>query len=333
MKFSSRLLCVVIGAFGFIFTVSADHPTAVFGSEHGGPLNTISATSLPRGAWAVGLRTEVINADAFSNAELAGLADAGVEDVHATDQIISASASLAYGVSDKLDIGIRIPWVLRDNIREGEIEDGEAQAHAHGDAQGIGDVLVLANYQVHSRNGYDWALQGGVKTPTGETSEADAGTRLETEFQPGSGSWDFLIGGAVAKAFGSLAVHANLLFTATTEGSQDTEIGEALQYNLAMVFNPGKGHEHSGHEHSSWLDEIRWELMLELNGEQRGKDNVRGFDQANSGGNVVYLSPGLRLSYANISAFMSFGYPVVDDPNGWQPEIDFRLSGGIAIGF
>ena len=81
MTFSSRFLCVVIGTFGLISIVSADHPTAVFGSEHGGPLNTISATSLPSGSWAMGLRTEVINVDAFSNAELAGLADAGVEDV------------------------------------------------------------------------------------------------------------------------------------------------------------------------------------------------------------------------------------------------------------
>ena len=107
-----------------------------------------------------------------------------------------------------------MPWVLRDNIREGEIEDGEAEAHAHGDAQGIGDIVVLANYQVYARNGYDWALQGGVKTPTGET---DVGARLETEFQPGSGSWDFLVGGAVSTHLGSFGVHANILYTATTK--------------------------------------------------------------------------------------------------------------------
>ena len=333
MKFSPRLLCVGIGAFGFVSVVSADHPTAVFGSEHGGPLNTISAASLPRGTWAMGLRTEMINSDAFSNAELAGLADAGVEDVHAIDHIISTSAALAYGVSDKLDIGIRIPWVLRDNIREGEIEHGEAEAHSHGDAQGLGDLVVLANYQVYARNGYNLALQGGVKTPTGETDESDVGTRLETEFQPGSGSWDFLVGGAVGTTLGAFGVHANILYSATTEGPQDTEIGDALQYNLAMVFNPDQDHDHSGHQHSSLLDELRWELMLELNGERRWKDRVQSHSEANSGGNVLYLSPGVRLSFQKISTFVSFGYPVADDPNGWQSDVDFRLSGGIAIMF
>ncbi len=333
MKFSSRFLCTVIGVWVFSSPVSADHPAVVFGSEHGGPLNTISPASLAAGTWAVGLRTEVINSDAFSDFKLASLAAAGVEDVHAIDQVVSASASLAYGLSDKLDVGLRIPWVLRDNIREGEIEDGEAEAHAHGDAQGIGDLVVLANYQVYSHGGYDWALQGGVKTPTGETDESDRNERLDTEFQPGSGSWDFLIGGAVGTAFGSIGVHANVLYNATSEGSQDTEIGDALQYNLALVFNPGTSHDHDGHEHASLLDELRWELMLELNGEQRWRDRVHGNKEVNSGGNVIYLSPGLRVSIAKLSAFVTLGYPVLDDPNGWQADIDFRLSGGVAFGF
>jgi len=333
MKISSRFLCAVVGACGLNSSASADHPTAVFGSEHGGPLNTISASSLPAGSWAAGVRTEVIDSDEFSNAKLAGVAGAGVEDVHAIDQIISASASLAYGLSDKFDIGVRIPWVLRDNIREGEIEDGEAQAHAHGDAQGIGDLVVLANYQLYSANGFDWALQGGVKMPTGETSESDRRERLETEFQAGSGSWDFLVGGSLGTSIGALGLHASVLYSATTEGSQDTEIGDALQYNLAMLFNPATGHDHGRHQHSSVLDEIRWELMLELNGEQRWKNNVSGRSEANSGGNVIYLSPGVRVSCAKFSAFVSFGYPMVDDSNGWQLGIDYRLSGGVAIAF
>ncbi len=333
MEFSSRVLCAVVGAIGLISTASADHPTAVFGSEHGGPLNTISATSLPRGSWAMGMRTEVINSNAFSDAELAGLASVGVEDVHAIDHIISASASFAYGVSDKLDLGIRIPWVLRENIREGELEDGEAEAHSHGDAQGIGDLVVLANYQVYSRNGYDWAIQGGVKAPTGETNESDRGSRLETEFQPGSGSWDVLVGGAASTTLGAFGLHASILYSATSEGSQGTEIGDALHYNFALVFNPGRDHDHRAHEHASLIDDLRWELMLEINGEQRWEDRVRNTTEANSGGNVVYLSPGARISYQNISAFLSYGYPVVDDSIGWQSDFDFRLSGGIAVAF
>jgi hypothetical protein len=44
----------------------ADHPTVAFGTEGIGAINTISAKPLPLDSWVIGLRTEVINNDAFS---------------------------------------------------------------------------------------------------------------------------------------------------------------------------------------------------------------------------------------------------------------------------
>ena len=54
---------------------------------------------------------------------------------------------------------------------------------------------------------------------------------------------------------------------------------------------------------------------------------------ANSGGNVVYLSPGLRLSYERWSGFASLGVPIVNDLNGVQAEPDWRVLTGVAINF
>ena len=62
--------------------VSADHPTVVFGSEASGPINTLAATAMPAGKWALGLRNEILDRDAFSDARLAGLAAQGLEGVH-----------------------------------------------------------------------------------------------------------------------------------------------------------------------------------------------------------------------------------------------------------
>ncbi|MFT4560965.1 MAG: hypothetical protein ACI9BW_000703 [Gammaproteobacteria bacterium] len=333
MRKLRRLVCIAVVLCAANHAVFADHPSVVSGSERGGGLNTISASSLGVGRWVVGLRSEVINNDPFSNGELAGFATAGEEGVHAIDEIVSAAATLAYGLTDDLDLSVRIPWIARNNIREGEIEDGEAEAHGHGDAKGIGDLLVLASYRFFARQGMELALQGGMKMPTGTTSVSDRGERFETEFQPGSGSWDFLIGGAFSKTFRRIGLHANLLYNATTEGSQDAELGDALFYNLAVVFSPTKDHDHGAHEHSSFIDEITWDLMLELNGEQRWRDNVQGIDDGNSGGSVVYLSPGIRASLQRFSAFFSVGYPLVDDSNGRQSDVDFRIMGGLGFGF
>lgn len=333
MNIVQRLAGAVFGVLGVFNAAVADHPTVVFGSEHGGPLNTISADSLPAGAWAFGARTEVIDFDELSGPELAGLAEAGVEDVHSVGHIVSTWVSVAYGVSDRFDLSLRLPWVWRDNIREGEIEDGEAEAHGHGNTDGLGDLLLLANYQLFAGRGFRAAVQGGVKMPTGATHESDDGERLETEFQPGTGSWDFLVGGAISKTYGRFGFHANVLFDATSEGAQDTELGDALLYNAAVVFSPGAGHDHAGHAHHSMLEEIRWEFTFELNGEQRWRDRESGARERNSGGNVIYASPGIRAALGRFSAFVSFGLPLVDDTNGFQSDVDYRIVGGVALGF
>ncbi|MEE2983857.1 MAG: hypothetical protein VX929_11240, partial [Pseudomonadota bacterium] len=72
--------------------VSADHPTVVSGSEASGPINTLAAMAMPAGKWALGLRNEIIDRDAFSDARLAGLAAQGLEGVHTIDQINGTSA-------------------------------------------------------------------------------------------------------------------------------------------------------------------------------------------------------------------------------------------------
>ena len=314
-------------------SADADHPTVAFGSEASGPINTIAATALPVGNWAMGLRNELIDRDAFTDRRLASLAGQGVEDVHSVDSINSTSASLAYGLSERITVSVRLPWVIRDNIREGELEAGEGEAHAHGDAAGLGDLVFLGNYRAVHWDGFDAALQIGFKAPSGTTEEDDAGARLETEFQPSTGSWDFLVGGAMSKAFGRWGLHTNVLFNLTTEGSQDTELGDAVFYNLAAVVAL-TGSDAVDHHHGATLaahPHLRIDAMLEINGETRWKNEIAGVSEANSGGTIVYLSPGVRASYGKVGGFISVGYPIVDDPKGVQTDVDFRLVGGVSL--
>jgi len=53
----------------------------------------------------------------------------------------------------------------------------------------------------------------------------------------------------------------------------------------------------------------------------------------NSGGNTVYLSPGLRLTVDNWSGYLSAGVPIVKEVNGIQPPPTWRVIGGIAMSF
>jgi len=53
----------------------------------------------------------------------------------------------------------------------------------------------------------------------------------------------------------------------------------------------------------------------------------------NSGGNVVYLSPGVRVSYGGLSGFASVGVPVVNNLNGLQAKPGYRVVSGLAWAF
>ncbi len=311
----------------------ADHPSIAFGHEASGPVNTISALSLPRGALAIGLRNEYIDRDALSDARLAGLAADGIEGVHSVDTINSASIALAYGLSETLSVSVRLPWVARESIREGELEDGAGEAHSHGDASGIGDLLALANWRAWNNERTHFALQLGLKAPSGETDESDRGQRLDTEFQPGSGAWDVLTGAALSRVYTHFSVHTNILYGWSGSGAKDTELGDVLSYNVALVYALPAADRHADAAGATPHRHLKFDALIELNGETRWNNAIAGVRDVNSGGTVLYVSPGMRATFGDFATFVSVGLPIVDNPHGIQSDVSFRLSGGLSMLF
>jgi len=316
----------------------AHHHSMGFGHGLAGPITTASATTLSRGHWSIGLRVDYTKFDSFSDDELLQLAAAG-EEVHSIDDLWAPSLGVGYGATDDLTIGFHIPFVVRHGIREGHSPEGTPEVHVHGTSDGIGDLTLMAQYRFaklekHLVHG---AFLLGVKTPTGSTDAKDReGEKFEAEFQPGSGSWDPVFGVAATKPVGPVSVDANLFYTLSTEGTQDTTLGDLLNYNLAVSWrwDPHHSHAsgdtggHASHTHHS-ID-----LVLEANGEWREKEEAGGVKDENSGGNILFLSPGLRLNLGERwSGFVSVGIPVWDDPNGTQHKTDGRLIFGLNAGF
>lgn len=320
----------------------ADHPSIGFGSEIAGPVTTISATTLPKGRWSIGLRTEYVKFDAFSDVDLENFAQQG-EEIHSTEYFLSSFLGASYGFTDDLTLGLQIPYVLRNNIREGHLEDSTPEVHKHGDSKGIGDLNLLGQYRFlnSERGNFEVALLSGLKFSTGTTHAKDNdGGRFETEHQPGSGSWDPLIGIAVSKRLGQVSLDTNLLYTFVTEGAQNTDLGDLLNYNVAVSYRLGdKTNHHHSHESITHHDHalhshLAWDLVLEINGEWRQKQKVGGDKDKNSGGSLVYLSPGVRLTIGDRwSTVLSVGVPVFQDLNGEQHETDLRIILGVGVGF
>ena len=99
---------------------------------------------------------------------------------HSIGTIQSASSALAYGVTDDFMLALRLPYVLRTNIREGHHEHVGGVAlntmDARGDAQAVGDAVLLAQgrFLNNVMTGTQAAVLIGIKAPTGVTSRHDA---------------------------------------------------------------------------------------------------------------------------------------------------------------
>jgi len=295
------------------------------------PITTISAEPMPKGAVGIGMRSEYIHNNRFSDAQLDELGDANPgADIHSVDGVMSTSIGLAYGVSDALSLGLRLPYVRRDGVREPHHHDpggggNPTGVDALGDIDGMGDAIAFGQYNFYRRASAPTyaSVLFGVKAPTGDHHEKSAaGERVETELQPGSGSWDGLFGLAWSRRIGRVGFDSSVLYTLNTEGSRQTDLGDLVSYNAALSYRVHGDHHHQHH--------IDWDLILEANGEWRQKETVAGETNHDSGGGLVYLSPGLRATPGGgWNLTLSAGLPVVKSLHGIQSEPDWRIIGSV----
>jgi hypothetical protein len=345
----------------------AHHPSGVGSTGGAGPINTISASPLDKGETAASIAFEWIKFDPLSNAFLADFGATHGHDVHvhSLSSIMAPAISFGYGLTADFTLSARLPVVVRTDIKEAAHEHPGGGAPAVGtvdflgDSAGIGDLTLLGQYRFYNNRATrtELALLLGVKAPTGVTDRhTDTGELFDAEFQPGSGSWDGLFGAAVTKRIGPWSFDANVLYVLVTEGTQNTDLGDRLLYNAAVsyrlmrgasegvaamklgalpdpMWHGGPGSHQHGHVHQEASTGPSLDLVLELNGEWHAKQVENGVKDPNSGGNTLFLAPGLRLSKDNWSSFVSVGVPIINDQNGIQAEPEVRVVTGLSVTF
>src|SRR3954466_2236338 len=115
-------ICIFTAAGSLAAPALADHmgPSA-FG---GGGMSVFGPDTLDEGHWALGARVNYTRPDQRSDEELEALAGEHIH-AHNTDYNLNAWAGAAYGVTHHLTLSAELPFVRRDDLREGE--------HAHVD--------------------------------------------------------------------------------------------------------------------------------------------------------------------------------------------------------
>ncbi len=99
------------------FTVLADHASIGLGAGLASPISTESGIILPEGMISTGFRSEYIKFNEYSDAKLQDLrAEDAEADLHSVESLWSLSISAAYGLTDDLTIGIRVPFILEKSV-------------------------------------------------------------------------------------------------------------------------------------------------------------------------------------------------------------------------
>jgi len=182
--------------------------------------------------------------------------------------------------------------------------------------EALGDFTLLGRYTFF-RDDYAplstrrVALLGGMKFPSGTD---DFGT---PSFDPIAG----LVGTWAADRH---ELDADLVYTITTE-RQGFEAGDRLRYDLAYRYR-------------LWPDRFRGRLvqmngLIELNGAWTGVARRDGRTLFETGGHVLFVSPGLQLVTSRFVVEASLQVPVVQDLRGPQLETDFVGVFGVRIPF
>ena len=311
----------------------ADQPVATGAGGDGATLNVASPDTLEAGRAAIGMRLTYTRPEQRSDAELAAFAARHVH-AHNNDYLLNAVVGVSYGLTDRLTISAELPYRRQDGLRAGEHSHAGGsvsnEAVELGSVSGIGDVSLMARYGLLAEGPMRLALIGGVKLPTGGTDKtSDQGERLETEHQPGSGSWDPIAGAAIATDLGPVTLSASALYQFSGEGAQETELGDRAQVGVALSRHIGAEHHEDapGDEHGH----ASWDVFLELTGEWEGRQQIAGETEEDSGGRVVWLSPGARFNSAGgWSVAGAIGLPVWQDIGLSHPDNEYRLT--VALG-
>jgi hypothetical protein len=319
------------------------------GGVGGGSINVISPDTLDAGSAAIGLRLTYTRPRQRPDAELEGLAGQHVH-AHNTDYNLNGSLGVAYGITHHLSVSVELPYVRRDDLREGTHSHVAGQAvngvEALGTVAGIGDASLLARYRLTDSANAMFTLIAGIKAPTGGTHQrSDAGERLETEHQPGTGSWDLIAGASFGAGTGPLRLTASALYQNSGEGAQQTRLGDRAQAGLAVShrFGPPEhrheaadAHDHEGgeHEHTGRHGHQSWDAFVELTAEWEGRQRIAGEIEEASGGKGIWLTPGARFNSASgLSVALAVGAPVWQRIRASHPDSNYRMTLSIGWAF
>lgn len=235
-----------------------------------------------------------------------------------TLRVAAAISVLGYGVNSKLALFGALPWV--DKELEGSQPGTGVDIERHN--RGLGDATAFARYTFWQDNAagrtFRWAGFGGFTAPTASDDKSDSFGRLPPPLQLGAGAWQWFAG--LVTTYQTLAYQLDGQLSYRRRGETgDFKAGDEAHLDLSWQYRlwprtlgggvPGFFY---------WL--------LEFNLLHQQKNQLNGRDDDNSGGDTVWLSPGLQYVTRRWVLEAVLQKPILQQLNGTALENDLIVS-------
>ena len=232
----------------------------------------------------------------------------------------SSILEINYGLTSRFSIAGVFPL-----IRQERDINAYAGARDFTATQGLGDVAMLFKIRVlnpEKISNWEGVVGAGPKFPTGRTTFANnLGLALPADMQPGSGSWDGLFWSFFQKRN---VFHPNL----SIMGVATMRItGENKNYNQTQVYQFGNEFQFNlGGNYSAYL---QWplDIFAWFRYRNQAEDLIDGSAFPGSGGQWVYVIPGVNIHFLNNLSFrLSGDIPLYRQLNGTQLTTSYRIT-------
>ncbi len=194
--------------------------------------------------------------------------------------------------------------------------------------RGVGDIRIIGKYRFYRddfpRGSKQMAFSAGLELPTGSTTKRKDGVKLPPPRQLGSGGVDplFALTAGWISAYHAVEGGVQFKYNSRHDGFR---FGPVMNYDLAYAYSIYPG----------WpVPNAQLNFLLELNGQHRER-NISGSSKVRaSGGDTIFLSPGIQfILFDNALVETSIQFPVLDQVNGKQLYQDYSVLFGFRVLF
>jgi hypothetical protein len=240
---------------------------------------------------------------------------------------------VTYGITNNFNVGGSLSYQKEFGFRSANLsnENPPLVVQNLGNSSGLTDSSIYGLWRITPatpvQTNLSSAIIAGSNIPIGKTNVlTSTGELFSAADQPGSGGFTPYVGIMFSKEWKGLMFSHNLFYAHPLKGTQFTTLGNVFDYNFAVVSDLYDGK----------IKKLNYSIngVLELNGEYTSNDVFLNEKDPNSGGNIIYIAPGLRVNVREtLSFYANINIPVYQSMNGIQSLSKYNIYSGVDFVF